>query len=93
MRGDGLGIGLRFVVAKPWWGRGLAGEAVDAALRYAFEAAGVERVVALSRAVNAPSRRVMERAGMTLEDAFRKEAGEVVLYAATRDAWLRRAAP
>ena len=75
MRGDGLGIGLRFVIASPWWGRGLADEAVNAVLRYAFDVAGIERVVAVSRAVNAPSRRVMERAGMVFEDALRKETG------------------
>ncbi|UQB14161.1 GNAT family N-acetyltransferase [Clavibacter nebraskensis] len=48
-------------------GRGLATEAVRAAVRIAFEGLGVRRVVASAFADNAPSLRLAERVGMRRE--------------------------
>ncbi len=56
-------IGWRFMVDA--WGHGYATEASSAALRYAFEQLGWDEVVAMTAAINARSRRVMERIGMT----------------------------
>jgi RimJ/RimL family protein N-acetyltransferase len=50
---------------RPWWGRGLAPEGARAALDLAFGALGMEEVVAFTATVNLPSRRVMEKLGMT----------------------------
>ena len=55
-------------------GRGYATEAVHEALRLCFEDLGVRRVVALAFADNAPSLRVMEKAGMRREALLRKES-------------------
>jgi hypothetical protein len=46
------------------WGQGLATEVGRAALRFAFDVAGLERVMAVAHPDNLASRRVMERLGM-----------------------------
>ena len=46
------------------WGHGLAVEGAKALVEHAFETLGVARVWADTMAVNAPSRRVMEKLGM-----------------------------
>lgn len=56
-------------LAREHWGRGYATEAGHAALRYAFETLGREEVVAFAVAGNARSRAVMERLGMTHDEA------------------------
>jgi len=55
-------IGWRLPVAV--WGHGYATEAASALLRYAFETLRWPQVIAMTAAVNARSRRVMERLGM-----------------------------
>ena len=60
-------IGWRF--ARPYWGLGYASEGARAALRFGFDVAldgaDADEIVAFAPAVNAPSRAVMERIGMT----------------------------
>lgn len=55
---------LGYRLARRHWRRGLASEASRALLRYAFETAGQNRVIAQTMAVNAGSRGVMEAVGM-----------------------------
>ena len=76
-------------------GRGYATEAVHEALRLCFEDLGVRRVVALAFADNAPSLRVMEKAGMRREALLRKESLhrelgwlDGVSYALLAEEWL-----
>lgn len=86
--GDARGIRLRFVIDKPYWGRGYAGEAVAAALGFAFESAAIERVRAVARDANPASQRVLERAGMTVEERARNDHGDKIrIYAITIEAW------
>jgi RimJ/RimL family protein N-acetyltransferase len=56
-------IGWR--LASEYWNRGLATEGALAALRYAFDELRLSEVVALTVPANLPSRRVMEKIGMT----------------------------
>ena len=51
------------------WGRGFATEAAHAALAFGF-AQGLSEIVSFTVPANQPSRRVMEKLGMTLEDEF-----------------------
>ena len=64
-------IGWR--VARAHWGQGLATEGARAVLDHAFTVLGLEEVVAYTARVNQPSRRVMEKLGMTRDpgDDFR----------------------
>ncbi|MBV8467041.1 MAG: GNAT family N-acetyltransferase [Burkholderiales bacterium] len=93
-------IGWRFLPA--FWGKGYASEAARLALAYGFESLNLDEIVALTTVSNQPSRKVMERIGMTRteEDDFdhpRIEAGHPlrrhVLYRLKRDDWLRQQAP
>lgn len=58
------GVELAYLLARPFWGRGLATEAARACLRYAFEELRLPSVSALTRPGNQRSRRVMEHLGM-----------------------------
>ncbi len=51
------------------WGQGLATEAAQAALDFGFARLGLDEVVAITIAANAPSRRVMERLGMQRDES------------------------
>lgn len=77
------------------WGQGLATEAAQAALDFAFARLGLGEVVAITTPANTPSRRVMERLGMVRDetgdfDHPRIEAGHPmrrhVLYRKARPA-------
>jgi RimJ/RimL family protein N-acetyltransferase len=90
----GVEIGWR--LAKEAWGNGYATEAARASLVYAFGPAGLDDVMSFSTATNRPSQRVMERIGMTHDEADdfddpRLLAGHPlqrhVLYRITRAQW------
>jgi RimJ/RimL family protein N-acetyltransferase len=50
---------------QSYWGRGYASEGARAALRFGFEHAQLEQIVAFTVPANLPSRRVMDKIGMT----------------------------
>lgn len=60
-------IGWR--LARPAWGRGYAPEGARAVLEHAFDDLGMEEIVSMTTTSNAPSRRVMEKIGMTHDPA------------------------
>jgi len=53
------------VIAKNYWGRGLATEAVNAVIAYGFSAFGLEAFGIAHIAGNSPSRRIAEKCGFT----------------------------
>ncbi|WP_045746139.1 GNAT family N-acetyltransferase [Actinoplanes rectilineatus] len=86
---------LGYRLMRRAWRQGLASEASRELLRYAFEEAGQERVVAQTMAVNVGSRGVMAKVGLrhirTFHEHFEDplpgtEQGEVE-YAITRAEW------
>lgn len=60
-------VELVYAYGKVYWGQGIGSEAAKATLRYGFETAGLERILALAVPENIGSRRVMEKVGMTFE--------------------------
>jgi RimJ/RimL family protein N-acetyltransferase len=87
---------LGYRLRRSAWGRGLATEGARALIDAAFEKYGAQRVNAETMAVNAGSRRVMEKSGLTLVRSFTQdwphriegdEHGDVE-YALTREEWL-----
>lgn len=91
---------LGYRLHRSAWGRGLATEGARALIRKAFTELRVIRVIADTMAVNSGSRRVMEKAGLTLVRTFHTpwdgpdpiaghEQGEVE-YALNRDDWQAR---
>jgi RimJ/RimL family protein N-acetyltransferase len=66
------------------WGRGYATEMAREAVRVAFEVLELDDVVAFTVPVNAPSRAVMEKLGMTYERDIEHAGMSHVLYRLTR---------
>lgn len=93
---------LGYRLHRRLWGRGLASEGGRALIDYAFRQRAADAVEADTMSVNAASRRVMEKCGMTYVRTFHvhfddplpgAERGEV-LYRITRAEWAsRRDAP
>ncbi|CAA9423190.1 MAG: Acetyltransferase, GNAT family [uncultured Rubrobacteraceae bacterium] len=90
---EGHELGYR--LKRSAWGKGYATEGSLALVKKGFADLGVRRVWAQTMAVNAASRRVMEKAGLVYVRTFHlewedplpgTEHGEVE-YALTRDAW------
>ncbi|WP_331729816.1 GNAT family N-acetyltransferase [Streptomyces sp. NBC_00073] len=89
----GTELGYRLLPSA--WGRGYATEGARALMSRAFTNLGAERIVATTMTVNAASRRVMEKAGLSLVRIFFEEWPEYiegaehgdVEYAITREAW------
>ena len=61
-------------LAEPFWGRGIATEALVAVTRYAIETHGFTRLFAVPFASNQASCRVLEKAGYVLEARLRRSA-------------------
>ncbi len=101
---DELELGYR--LRKAAWGKGYGTEVSRALIRKGFTDFGVERVIASTYEENLASRRVMEKAGMTLVRTFRMTPeelaahgadqvvweGEDVEYALTKAEWMRQEA-
>jgi RimJ/RimL family protein N-acetyltransferase len=82
-----LSAEIGYWLGEPYWGRGIATEALVAITRRALEAHGLTRLFAITFAWNAASCRVLDKAGYVLEGRMRKSAikdGQIVdqlLYA------------
>lgn len=59
-----------YVLAKPFWGQGLATEAAIALVLYGERLAGNEHVVAVADVRNAASHRVLEKAGLVRQGEY-----------------------
>jgi RimJ/RimL family protein N-acetyltransferase len=79
-RPDGRGIALRFALHAHAQGRGYASEAAGAALRFAHDRAGLERIVAVARASNIGSRQVLGAIGMRECERYERDGYEVVVF-------------
>ncbi|MET8772195.1 GNAT family N-acetyltransferase [Streptomyces sp. NPDC004658] len=53
-------------LGRAHWGRGLATEAAEAAVRFGFEERGLERIVSITQAGNHASERITAKLGMSL---------------------------
>ena len=69
-----VGAELGYWLGEPYWGRGIATEAVRAVTGHALASPDLRRVFALPFAENRASARVLEKAGFTLEGVLRSSA-------------------
>ena len=65
---------IGYWLAEPFWGRGIATEALIAATDYAITTHALTRIYALPFAWNSASCRVLEKAGYVLEGTLRRSA-------------------
>jgi RimJ/RimL family protein N-acetyltransferase len=73
-------VEIGWSIAADRWGEGLATEAGRASLNWAFEVAGVDRVVSYTLGENVASRRVMEKLGLRYVRDFRRRGFDQALY-------------
>ncbi len=60
-------IEVAYLLAKEYWGRGLATEAARGIVQYAYEQLNIARLICLVDPENIASQRVAQKLGMTLE--------------------------
>ena len=89
--GPEIEVGYRFVPSA--WGRGYASEAAAAALRYGFDVAGLDEIVAVAYPENTASRRVMEKIGMSYDGRGIYYGNDSVRYVIRRVAGRAETAP
>jgi RimJ/RimL family protein N-acetyltransferase len=98
--GDITNVDLGYRLHRSGWNKGYATEGSRALIGMGFTGLGVERVFAHTMTVNAASRRVMEKCGLTLVRTFPYEWADViegaehgeVEYALTKPEWEARTA-
>ncbi len=78
---------VAWLLDRSRWGKGLATEGALASIRYGFEELGLERIISIALPTNLGSRRVMEKAGLTLRGEARWRGFEVVWYGIDRRDW------
>jgi RimJ/RimL family protein N-acetyltransferase len=74
---------LVYLLAKRYWGIGLATEIARASLSFGFDEQGFERIIAMARLANTASHRVMEKVGMNFEKTAQIYNMDIVCYAIT----------
>ena len=79
-RPDGRGMAIRFAMTTASQGRGYATEAAGAALRFAHDRGGIDRVVAVARASNIGSRQVLGGIGMVECDIWDRGGETMLMY-------------
>ena len=97
---DITNVDLGYRLRRSAWNKGYATEGSRALIRMGFTDLGVERVFGHTMTVNAASRRVLEKCGMTLVRTTAYEGPDViegsehgeVEYALTKPEWQARAA-
>jgi ribosomal-protein-alanine N-acetyltransferase len=80
-------IELGYSLAKEFWRMGIGYECASAWLRYGFETAGLERIVAIAVPENTGSWRIMEKCGMQYEKNELHYGMDVVYYAISKSKW------
>ena len=73
---------------REFWGRGLATEGGRAGVRHGFETVGLERIISVTMATHAASRRVMEKCGLRYQGELPMAGTVVAWYAIDRADWL-----
>jgi len=58
-------VEVGWLLARPWWGRGLATEAGAAAIEWGFGGLGLDRLISIIYPDNTASLRVADKLGMT----------------------------
>ena len=78
-------IEVGYAVAREFWGKGYATEAAFEFLEYGFKQLQLEKIVAVARAENTASRRVMEKLGMRYDYTGEFYGRDLVHYSITKE--------
>ncbi|MBD2259566.1 GNAT family N-acetyltransferase [Pseudanabaena sp. FACHB-2040] len=77
-------VEVLYGLARDYWGRGIATQAVRASISYGFNVANLDRIVAMVMPDNQASRRVIEKAGLHYEKQIHKFNLDALYYAIAR---------
>ncbi len=77
-------VEVGYVLAKAYWGKGLASEVAAASIKYGFEVLKTEKIVAIADTEIIASRRVMEKVGMKYQHNFDDCGRDRVYYSIAR---------
>ncbi len=80
----GPDVELAYRFGRAAWSKGYATEAAAASLRYGFDVAGLDQIIAVTHPDHVASRRVMEKNGMQFAGTARLYGMELVRYVRTR---------
>ncbi len=81
-------IEVGYNLSERFWKKGYGYECAMAWLKYGFETAGLERIVAVAHPDNTGSWRIMEKCGMTYEKTDRHYNMNCVFYGISREEFL-----
>lgn len=82
------GVEAVWFIGRPWWGRGYATEAAQAAVTWAFtQRPELTEVVSVIRGTNLASIKVARRLGMHFDHVEHLHGGDKGVYAITREDW------
>jgi RimJ/RimL family protein N-acetyltransferase len=79
-----LEVEVSYLLDKAYWGQGLATEAAQGIVRYAFESLNLSRLICMIDPDNGASVKVARNIGMTLEKEMEDEYGPFLLYARSK---------
>lgn len=82
-------IEVGYSLKKRYWRMGIGFECANAWLKYGFEKADLERIVAVAVAANTGSWRIMEKCGMTFEKMEVHYNTECKFYAISKDEFMK----
>lgn len=83
-------IEVGYGIIKKFWKRGIGFETAKGWLKYGFENAGLERIVAVADPENVGSWRIMEKCGMTFEGTKFHYGMNLVFYAISKKEFLKK---
>lgn len=83
-------IEVGYGMIKEFWGRGIGSETALAWLKYGFETAGLDRIVAIAVPENTGSWRIMEKCGMNFEKVEDHYGFRCLRYGISRDEFFRQ---
>ena len=80
---------VNYELRRQCWGRGLAAEAIEAALPWFFSATDEQQVSAVTQTANKRSCRLLEKLGASLTESFEYRGAPVVRYTFQRSQWAK----
>ena len=77
-------VEVAYTIARDYWSQGLATEAAEAIVQYAFEQLNYSRLVCMIESENQASARVAQKIGMTFEKEMKDDLGPYLLYSRSK---------
>jgi ribosomal-protein-alanine N-acetyltransferase len=71
---------IGYLLKKAYWGQGLASEAAQAVLAYAFDTLKLKRIISIAQSPNLASIKVMQKIGLTFDREMNFKEQNVVVY-------------